>query len=355
MAINLVADVMKMATPAIIDKIATSFGLNASMVQSVLATAVPSIFASVSTQAASPSGLGNLMSSLAQVNPNLSSSLMGSLSGGANNPMVTAGSSMLSSVLGAGGLNAIVSNVTKSSGASAAAATGLVGLAGQMAMSTLAQHTAGLDAAGVGKLLSSQAGQFSASMPSMGSAASTMQSAARSTAASASNTASQAASSGTNWLMYLIPAAVVAAGLYYFMGMKGPVNDDKPVAQVTTQQAAPAPAPAATAMMIDNIDVSKSLTDSVTGLTTAIAGVTDPTSAQAAVAKIADASKGIATVSGLAAKFTPAQKATVGAMVGGLLPALTAAVTKAEAIPGVGDLLKPAIGPVLDQLTALTK
>jgi Bacterial protein of unknown function (DUF937) len=349
MAINLISDVMKMASPAIIDRIASAFGLNPSMVQTVLASAVPAIFAGVSNRASTPGGLTNVLSSLGQVNPNLMSNLAGPMTGGAENPLVKAGTDMLSSVLGTGTLGTIVSSITKSSGVSAAAGSSLVALAGQMAMSTLASHASGLDASGLGSLLKSQASHINAAMPaslatSLGSAAntatSTMQSAPR-----------QAASNGGNWMMWLIPVLAVAAALWYFLGMQKPMAE-KPVAQTTTEQTAPA---AATNMMIDNVDITKTLTDATTGLTTTLATVTDATTAQAAVAKIAEASKGIASVSALTAKFTPEQKSAVAALVSGSLPALNTAVTTAEALPGVGDILKPVIGPLLDQLTALTK
>jgi hypothetical protein len=349
MAINLISDVMKMASPAIIDRIASAFGLNPSMVQTVLASAVPAIFAGVSNRASTPGGLTNVLSSLGQVNPNLMSNLAGPMTGGAENPLVKAGTDMLSSVLGTGTLGTIVSSITKSSGVSAAAGSSLVALAGQMAMSTLASHASGLDASGLGSLLKSQASHINAAMPaslatSLGSAANTatntMQSAPR-----------QAASTGSNWMMWLIPALAAAAALWYFLGMQKPMAE-KPVAQTTTEQTAPA---AATNMMIDNVDITKTLTDATTGLTTTLATVTDATTAQAAVAKIAEASKGIANVSALTAKFTPEQKSAVAALVSGSLPALNTAVTTAEALPGVGDILKPVIGPLLEQLTALTK
>jgi Bacterial protein of unknown function (DUF937) len=348
MAINLISDVMKMATPSLINNIASALGVNPTLAQTVLASAVPAVFSGVAAQAASPSGLSNIVNSLSQMNPNMLSSLAAPMTGGANNPMITAGTSMLTSMLGAGGLSNIVNSITKSSGVPAAAGTGLVALAGQMAMSTLASHTSGMDASSIGKMLSAQAGNFSAAMPagmsaSMGNMGSTASAAAKNTA----NQAASATSGGTNWLKYALPALAVAAGLYYFTGMKSHDKDDmaKPAATAAT--------PAA--IMIDNVDVTKSLTTSFSGLTAALTSVKDATSATAAAAQITEASKGISAVSALASKFSPEQKASVIGLVNGSLPALTGVITQAEALPGVGDILKPLIGPVLEQLTALTK
>jgi Bacterial protein of unknown function (DUF937) len=356
MAINLISDVMKMATPSLINNIASALGVNPTLAQTVLASAVPAVFSGVAAQAASPSGLSNIVNSLSQMNPNMLSSLTAPMTGGANNPMITAGTSMLTSMLGAGGLSNIVNSITKSSGVPAAAGTGLVALAGQMAMSTLASHTSGMDASSIGKMLSAQAGNFSAAMPagmsaSMGNMGSTASAAAKNTA----NQAASAASGGTNWLKYALPALAVAAGLYYFTGMKSHDKDDMAKPAATAEVAKPAVPAAPAAIMIDNVDVTKSLTTSFSGLTAALTSVKDATSATAAAAQITEASKGISAVSALASKFSPEQKASVIGLVNGSMPALTGVITQVEALPGVGDILKPLIGPVLEQLTALTK
>jgi hypothetical protein len=256
---------------------------------------------------------------------------------------------MLRSVLGEGGLNNVINSVTRGSGVPAAAGASLVAIAGQMAMSSLAGQTSGLDAGGIGKLLASQAGSFTANA---GSAMSGAAASATRAASSASSQASAAASTGTNWLMWALPALLIAAALWYFLGHRGAddVATMKPAA--TTQQTA---AVASAAIKIGDVDVSKTLTDSLGGLTTALTGVTDPASATAAVSKIADSAKGIASIGGLASQFTPEQKAAVGALVNVSLPGLNALVAKVEAIPGVGDILKPVVDPVIGQLGALAK
>ena len=416
MANNLISDVMKMATPAIIDRIAAGFGVNANVVRNVLASAVPAIFAGLASQATTPGGLSGILNGLKQANPNIADSLGSALNGGAGNPMVTAGTGMLRSVLGDGMLNTIIGSITKNTGASAEAGGSLVAVAGQMAMSALAKQASGLDASGLGNLLSSQASLFQSSLPASlatalggagamaagaaskasatttaaaNSAASAARDAGRSATASAANRVSATASSGTNWLMWLIPLVVIAAGLWYFLGHKAPMatTETTPPAQTTTTTApapattppaqttttAPAPAttppaqtttttttapattPAAGAIMVDTVDVAKTLGDSVAGLTAALGGVTDAASATAAVAKLQDAAKGITTVSGLAAKFTPEQKTAVAAAANSALPALKDRVTKVEAMTGVGDVLKPVIDPVVAQLEALAK
>jgi hypothetical protein len=106
---------------------------------------------------------------------------------------------------------------------------------------------------------------------------------------------------------------------------------------------------------VDNVDVTKTLGDSLTGLTGALGGISDAATAQSAVAKIQDAATGIDTVSGLATKFTPEQKTAVAAVVNAALPALKETTTKVEAMAGVGDLVKPVLDGLLGKLDALSK
>ena len=73
---NIVSDIMKMATPAIIDKIASSFGLSGAAVTSILGSAVPALMGAVANRSASASGSKEVLAVLAGANPNLASGLV---------------------------------------------------------------------------------------------------------------------------------------------------------------------------------------------------------------------------------------------------------------------------------------
>jgi hypothetical protein len=225
-------------------------------------------------------------------------------------------------------------------------------------MSALAKQATGLDGAGVASMLNAQKGTFQAELPAsltkMVSASAPTASASTSSRPTAAPVSSPKApeKSGTNWLMWLIPLALIAAALWYFLGNKD--LDDKTAPAASTTTTAPAD-PAVANIMIDNVDVTKTLADSLTGLTGVLGGITDAASAQTAVAKIQDAAKGIDTVSGLAAKFTPEQKTAVAALVNAGLPAVRDTATKVEAMAGVGDIVKPILDGLLGKLEALTK
>jgi Bacterial protein of unknown function (DUF937) len=360
MASNLISDVMKMASPTLVNSIATSLGINASIVNSVLAMAVPSIFSSVADKAATQTGLNGVMAALNHAKPDFADSLGTALSGGNSGSLISAGTKMLGSMLGGGEVGNLTNAITKSTGANAAATGSLVAIAGQLAMSAFAKQAMGLDGAGVTNLLNSQRGSFRDALPSSltnilsdtGATVSNTASRATSAATSTANQAASVAKSGTNWLLWLIPLAILAAGLWWFLGHKDMDDKMAPAAETTTT--APA-VPAIANIMIDNVDVTKTIGTSLTGLTTALGGITDAASAQTAVAKIQEAATGIDTISGLAAKFSPEQKTVVAGLVNAALPALTASATKAEGIAGAGDILKPVLDVLLGKLGALTK
>ncbi len=366
MATNLITDVMKLVTPALVDRIAAALGINASAVNSVLAAAVPAIFSGVTEAASTRTGLNSVMAALNHAKPDFASDLNVALSGGNAAPMMSAGTKMLSSILGAGALNNLTSAISSSTGVSATAGASLIGIAGQLAMSAFAKQAMGLDGAGVTNLLNSQKSQFGSSLGNVfgGPGAATMH---PTTAPEPAPHATPpvppvlpaARSGGTNWLMWLIPLAVIVGAAWYFLGHRD--MDDKAAAPADQTAAQTQPAPAATppatpaAIMVDNVDVTKTLGDSLTGLTGALGGITDAASAQAAVAKLQASATGIDTVSGLAAKFTPEQKSAVAALVTAALPALKDSAAKVEAMAGVGDVVKPVLDAALAKLDALTK
>ena len=179
-------------------------------------------------------------------------------------------------------------------------------------MGTIAkqQGTHSLDASGIASLLASQKDNIAAALPSgfgnllggtglldsPGGAARTA-SGAGSEAARAATTAARtaghtgrraagAASSGLpSWLYWLIPAVAIAALLIYFFA--------RPSEQVVQRDVTPAQS-----LTVGGLDVGKQVTDSVSSLRTALGGITDAASAQAALPKLQDVTGQIDKVDG---------------------------------------------------------
>lgn len=358
---NIVSDVMKMATPAIIEKIAASFGLSGSAVTSILTSAVPALMGAVANRSASVGGAKDVLAVLAGANPNLASGMVSALTGANAGNLASTGTSMLTSLLGHGGLSALTNTALGGTGVSPAAGASVLGVVGQMVTGALAKETSGLDASGLMNLMASQKGFIQAALPAgmAGMAAATVAH-ATSTVSNASSAVKNAVptpslpdtSGGMGWLKYAIPAAAIALAAWYFMSPHGVVENATTTVKPAVTETAPV---VATGIMIDNIDVTKNLSGAFTDLTGSLGGITDAASATAALPKLQTAATAITAVSGLATKFTPEQKTAVAALVNGGLPALTAAVTKVEGVAGVSDLVKPILDSLLANLGNLAK
>ena len=356
---NLVDEILSMATPAITSQIASSLGLSGGAVSSVIGAAVPSIMGALVNRGSTPGGAKDIMSSLA-------SATMGSAMGSAmgSNPAAFAsqGTSMLTSLLGRSGMSTLTNAVTSSAGVPAAAGATLMGFASQMVMGGLAKSASGMDASGLSNLLSAQQGYISAALPDsissvvgmagMGSAATASAgSAVRNASSYAQSSMPEVSAPSMGWLKWAIPVALIALAAWFALGRRD--TDDKmavkPSATTTTT------APAAATMMVDDVDISKSLTGALGDLTSSLGGIKDVATAQAALPKLQGAGTAISTVSGLAAKFSPEQKTAVAGLVTGGMPAITAAAAKAQAMDGVGAILKPVLDGIMGNLGNLTK
>jgi hypothetical protein len=271
------------------------------------------------------------------------------------------GTSALTSLLGDSALSSITGAVSKYAGLGGTAGSSLMSIAAPLVLGALAKNSSGMDASGLANLLGSQQDSIKAALPaglgsllsSAGVLGSNFASQAGRAAVDVGRTASTAASrvtppakSGTNWLMWLIPLALIAAGLWYFLGNRAPT---------TTTTDATTTAPAVTDMMLDGVDIGKQVTTVLDGLKTSLSGITDVATAQAALPKLQEAVAAIDGVSGMLGKLSAGQKSALAALVTTALPTIKDAATKVLAIQGVGDVAKPVVDSLLAKLEALAK
>jgi len=167
----------------------------------------------------------------------------------------------------------------------------------------------------------------------------TAASAARTVDAMGRQAASTAASSW-NWVYWVVGLAVVAAVVIYFL--------IRPTEQVAQQGA-----PAAQSLVVGGVDIGKQVTDSVGSLNTALAGVTDAASAQAALPKLTDITTQINKVSDTVGQLSADQRKTLAGFVAPLLSTLNPLFDKVLAIPGVADVLKPTIDQLKTKIGGL--
>lgn len=338
---NLVSTIMQMVTPMIIDKVAGAVGINSSMAKTAISYALPAILGAFGSKAATPAGAKDLFSAVSSADSGLFGNLDKMLGGAGKDQLVSNGSSVLNSLLGGNGVSAITNALTQKAGIGGTAASMLVPLVGQMALSGLAKSSAGMDASGLANMLTSQAGNFKSAL---GETTSSYTEAARTAAAPA-----QASGAG-GLIRWLIPLAAALAALWYFLGSGGTPT------KTTEMKPAETTAPAATGgIVVDGVNVTDTLTKTMGDLTTTVATMTSAETATAALPKLQEAGKAIDGLTAVAGKMDATQKTAIGGLISTALPLLKAAADKALANAGVGDIAKPVLDGLYTKIEALAK
>ncbi len=341
---NLVNSILAMATPVIVDRIASALGINSALVRTAINFALPAILGSMASKAATPAGARDLASAVQSADSGLFNNLDSVLGGSGKDALINNGVSMLNKVLGGSEVSSLTSALSSKTGLGAGAAAMLLPLVGQMAVSGIAKAAPGLDASGLAKLLASQQGNLS-------SAASTVSSAAKSAASAA-----PAAPAGGGFMKWLVPLAVAAAALWYFMGRTPvTVSDVAKPAETTAQTPAATPAATPATLTVDGVDVSKTVNDAMGTLTTTLGTITNADTATAALPKIADVTKSIDGLSAVTAKLTAEQKTMLGTLISAGMPAIKTAADRILGDSALAAIAKPAIDGVLAKIDALAK
>jgi hypothetical protein len=245
MAINLVSLVQQFLTPQMVSSLARAVGVNEAVAQKLVAAALPAILAALGTAAAAPGGAQKVSDAISNSDPDLLTKLSGALTGG-NPQLLNEGSSLLSGLLGGGGLASLVGALSQYSGAPQSAAQPLIGAVTHAVVGTIGQQDPSnwSDPSAIVSMFNSQKSAISAALPpevsralgasgllaGLGGAAtaaaeratttvSSAASAASSTASSAARSAQQAAASSSSgfpmWAIILIVIIVLLA-IYWF-------------------------------------------------------------------------------------------------------------------------------------------
>jgi hypothetical protein len=383
MATNLVSVVMQFLTPDMIAKIASVLGLDRNVTQKAVAGAIPALLASLADVASSPNGARQLTNTLTQQSSSLES-LRNLVGGAGQNLLVESGSNMLSGLFGGGTLDTMAQTLGKFAGIGEGTSKSMLGMLGPVVLGALGQQqrSAGLDAGGLASLLTSQKDQIAAAMPSGladqlsaaglidGVAGSTRSAAAAASAAggriaeASERTvyqAGQAASAATRstatsqWPYWLV-AALVLGGLGWFaLGRSGEDTVAQAPPPSTTRTTPSTVGLAPTDLTVGGMNLANQVNSSVGSLRTVLPGITDAASAQAALPKIKEATAQLNEVSSRATQLSPEGKSTLAKLIVAATPAINQMCDKVLAMPGAGDIAKPAIDELRGKLDALAR
>ena len=377
MSTNLVSILMQYVTPDMIKKIAAALGLDRAIVQKVVGAAVPTILASLASQASKPGGAQQLSDTLMQQKTGTIDSIVNAIGGTAQSSRAEEGADLLSSMMGGGGLNALTSAISNYAGIGSGKSETLLGLLGPMVLGALGQQQrkTGLDANGLTTMLTSQKDQIAAAIPSGFSNylrdsgfLDTLDGSIRRSAETASTTARRVSDMGeaataaasrhaaaasqrmATWPYWLAALAILAGlGWMYMAG-----RDRPQVAQETTR---PAPQPSETVGAgTPNQTVAEltgQLTRSVDGMRTTLQGITDSASAQAAMPKLQQMVTDLDKLNGATAQLPQQSRSQFAAQVAAAMPAFNQLCDRVLAIPGVAGVAKPVIDLMRTKLDAM--
>jgi hypothetical protein len=216
MAINLVSLVSQFLTPQLVGGLARALGINEAVAQKLAAAAIPAILASLATAAAAPGGAQKVSDAVSGSDPDILTKLTGAITGG-NTRFLNEGGTLLSGLLGGGGLSSLTGALSQFSGAPQPAAQTLLGTITHATVGTIGQQDPSnwSDPSAILSMLNSQKGAISAALPpelskmlgasgllaglgGLGAAAAGATQSAASTVSSAATAASSTASSAAS-------------------------------------------------------------------------------------------------------------------------------------------------------------
>ena len=376
MSSNLVSLIMQFITPDLLAKFASGLGIDRGTAQKAVGAGIPAILANLAGVASKPGGAQQLSGALEQMKPGVLDNFIGAIGSPAQVGHAEQGTDFLSSLLGSGRMNALTSAIASHSGISASKSETLLGLLGPLAIGALGQQQRkmGLDANGIGSLLTSQKDQIAAAMPASLSSylqdsglSDTLGSGIHRGADAVSAAGRGAANIGQDAIAASRQAAAAApqmptwpfwaAGLAVLAGLGWMLMADRDGARVAEETSRPVvretvgsgrPNQAAT-------ELTGQLTRSFEGMKTTLQGITDPATAQAAMPKLQQMTADLDKLNTAKMQLPPEARSLVAGEIASLMPAFNQMCDRVLAIPGVSSVAQPLIDLMRTKLRTMSQ
>ena len=165
---NLVSDIVEALGPTIVSRMASSLGLDQAVTQKAINAAVPGVLAALISLVSKPQGASKLADAVAKQPTGVLSSLADVIGGSGEKAFMDKGSNTLTSLLGGPIVTSLASALGRYAGIGEGGSKSLLGLLGPAVLGVLAhqQRDQGLDASGLGRLLTAQKDNVIAALPS---------------------------------------------------------------------------------------------------------------------------------------------------------------------------------------------
>ena len=378
----------QLSNEAVLGSLSSLIGADSKQTKSATAAAVPALLGGLSKLASTDGGAGQIASALGGLDLGMLGNLAGLFGGSNAGKAADMGGSLLGSLFGNAGTSMLVNALASFLGMKPGIAKSLLTYLAPVVLGQVASTFKGgrIDAHGVQSLFSSQASNITGALPkglSLGDFVSAASGAVQRPTGGAhhderrvdhshshGHSRREPEPSGSGFPAWLPLLAIPLLGLaaWWYMsnsGQKKPANQmPAPTVQMPRTSREPAGevievAEKATETLTlpegvgDVVKIGKDLTGLFDTLGKTLGGVTDEATAQAAIPSLKDLIPTLDAIKAGTAALPDAGKATVKEAVGKGMGGLTAIVDKVMAIPGVGDILRPVVGPMLDVLKVL--
>lgn len=371
MSFNLMDLVKNQISDQLLGSIGSVMGTESSQTTVALSGALPGLLSGMMNSTSSPAGATALFETARKQDDGLLGNMGHLLGGDQSSALASQGNSTLSSLLGSGALGQLAGVIASFSGISRGNSSSLLGMLAPIIIGVIKKKVleGGMDASALASMFTQQKDNINAVMP--GGLSEQLQSAGffdSISAQPATNTpalkpeayqapvapAAAHAASGSVLMKWLLPLAVVVVLGWFGMQYLG--NDTSTLAPPQTSEVSAEALQAAKDAMPAGVDLTK-ITDGLEGMfgstTEALSGITDVASAKAALPDIQSATASLSGMSDVITRLPAAAKGPINAVLNNGIAALQPLVDKVTTIPGVGELVQPVIGPVLETLQGL--
>jgi len=160
---NLISIINQFLTPEMLNRVASSLGIDRAMIQKAVGAGIPGILAAVTSLLGKPGGAARIENALEQQSPGTLSNLTDAIGTPQQARAAEEGLGSLSSLLGGGTTSALATALNRYAGLGDNASKGLLGMLAPLVMGVLRQQ--GGNASGVSQLLASQKDNIARALP----------------------------------------------------------------------------------------------------------------------------------------------------------------------------------------------
>jgi hypothetical protein len=269
---------------------------------------------------------------------------------------------LLHSVLGGNLMSSITNTLARFAGIGSGSVQKLLGYLMPLALASIARHFSGkaISPQGLTSMLAEQKDNIADAFPSGFSLDSVPGLAAAGSAArQAVGAAQDAGSSAARWLLPVAGVALLALLAWYVLGRReaaAPVATEtvaKAGNTVKTVTAQKVPLEDATAAMPAATQLGKDLTAVYTSATETLANIKDTASAEKALPQLKELTEKIDGLKSVWDKLPAAGQSAIRSATSTYLARLKDLVAKIEAMPGVGEKVKPALDQLVTKLSEI--